>query len=75
MPQWPIIAPSIASYVQEILQSCLKEVTDILKQHRDLLEHFAQELLRKEELEYDEIQAIFDKFNIKPLSGRVPFRV
>ncbi len=60
--------------VQDILQTCLKEVRDILIQHRDLFEYFAQELLKKEELEYDEIQSIFDKFNVKPLSGRVPFK-
>lgn len=58
--------------VQEILQTCLKDVTDILTQHKDLFEYFSQELLKKEELEYDEIQAIFDKFNVKPLSGRSP---
>ncbi|VAX38094.1 Cell division protein FtsH [hydrothermal vent metagenome] len=56
--------------VQDLLQTNLKEVRDILTQHKDLLEYFAQELLKKEELEYDEIQSIFNKFNVKPLSGR-----
>ncbi len=56
--------------VQDILQACLTEVTGILTQHKDLLESFAQELLQKEELEYDEVQAIFDKFHVKPISGR-----
>ena len=56
--------------VQDILQTCLKEVTEIITEKRELLEYFSQELLKKEELEYDEIQAIFDKFNLKPLSGR-----
>ena len=46
---------------QDILRSCLKEVEGILTKERDLLEYFAQELLKKEELEYDEIQAIFKK--------------
>ncbi len=58
--------------VQEILQTCMKDVHEILTQHRDLLEYFSQELLKKEELEYDEIQAIFNKFNLKPISGRPP---
>ena len=53
---------------QEILQNCLKEVSDILTEKRDLLEYFAQELLKKEELEYDEIEAIFNKFGLKPLA-------
>jgi cell division protease FtsH len=61
--------------VQDILQSCLKEVTETLTKHNDLFEYFAQELLKKEELEYDEIQAIFDKFNVKPLSRRAPLSV
>ena len=56
--------------VQDILQSCLKDVKEILTAHQELFEYFAQELYQKEELEYDEIQAIFDKFNVKPISGR-----
>ena len=52
--------------VQEILNSCLQEVSDILTQHRDLLDVFAKELFDKGELEYDEIQAIFDKAGLKP---------
>lgn len=47
--------------VQNVLHKCLKEVEDILASERDLLEYFAQELLRKEELEYDEIVEIFKK--------------
>ncbi len=56
--------------VQDILQTCLREVRQLLTEHKDLLEYFAEELLRKGELEYDEIQAIFDKFNMQPLSNR-----
>jgi len=48
--------------VQRILQQCLKEVENILTAERELLEYFAQELLRKEELEYDEIVEIFKKY-------------
>lgn len=62
------IKEKLENDVQDILQTCLSEVREILTKHKDLLEYFAQELLRKEELEYDEIQAIFDKFNIKPLT-------
>jgi ATP-dependent Zn protease len=54
--------------VQSILQECLKEVAGILNTNRLLLDYFAQELLVKGELEYDEIEAIFQKFNIKPTS-------
>lgn len=59
--------------VQNILQTCLADVRDILTKHKDLFNYFAEELLKYEELEYDQIQAIFDKFNVKPISGRTPF--
>lgn len=48
--------------VQEILQSCLKEVTDLLKKEEPLLDRLAKELLAKEELNYDEVEAIFKEF-------------
>ncbi len=54
--------------VQAILQECLTEVAGILSSNRQLLDYFAQELLAKGELEYDEIEAIFQKFGIKPTS-------
>jgi cell division protease FtsH len=54
--------------VQSILQECLTDVTNILNANRKLLDYFAQELLAKGELEYDEIEAIFQKFGIKPTS-------
>lgn len=60
--------------VQDVLQTCLKEVREVLTNHKDLFIYFAEELYKKEELEYDEIQAIFDKFDVKPLSGRDPYR-
>ncbi len=60
--------------VQDILQSCIKEVEKILLEKRDLLEYFAHQLLEKEELEYDEIEQIFDKFGLKPLT-RPPLRI
>ena len=52
--------------VQQILQSCLTEVKEFLNEHKDLLDYFAKELETKEELEYDEILKIFEKFKLKP---------
>jgi len=49
--------------VQEILQDCLKEVEALLKTESALLDRFAQELLAKDELNYDEIEIIFKEFN------------
>lgn len=54
--------------VQDILQACLKDVKDFLSSHRDLLDHFAEKLIEKGDLEYDEIKTIFDKFGLKPAS-------
>jgi cell division protease FtsH len=48
--------------VQEILQECLREVEDLLRKESGLLDRFAQELLTKDELNYDEIEAIFKEF-------------
>ncbi len=45
-----------------IVQQCLKEVEEILKQENVLFERFAHELLAKGELEYDEIESIFTEY-------------
>ena len=47
--------------VQDILQSCLRQVEDIVTQNWDCVVHFAEELYKKEELDYDEIEDIFTK--------------
>jgi len=48
--------------VQDILQTCLKEVQDLLKVNEKLLDRLAEGLVAKEELDYDEIEAIFKEF-------------
>ena len=50
---------------QEILQECLREVEELLKKESKLLDRFAQELLAKEELNYDEIETIFKEAGFK----------
>lgn len=53
--------------VQDIMQTCLKEVTALLKKEELLLDRLAKELIAKEELNYDEIEAIFKEFGkIRP---------
>lgn len=52
--------------IQDILNTCIKDVEDILTKHRDLFEYFAEELYKKEELDYDEIESIFQKFGLTP---------
>ena len=45
-----------------ILSQCLHDVETLLKEEDVLLERFAADLLKKEELEYDEIEAIFTEY-------------
>jgi len=47
---------------QDMLQECLKEVEILLTREKPILDRFAEELLKKEELDYDEIEAIFREF-------------
>jgi ATP-dependent Zn protease len=42
-----------------IIRDCVAQVEELLKKENDLFERFAAELLQKNELEYDEIEAIF----------------
>jgi ATP-dependent Zn protease len=46
----------------KIIQNCLKNVEDLLKKEWPIVERFVKELLEKEELEYDEIEAIFKEY-------------
>jgi len=60
--------------VQDILQSCIKEVKEILSENKGLFEDFAQKLLEHEELDYDQIVTIFDGHGFKSAarSGILP---
>lgn len=51
----------------QILAKCIKEVDELLTQERDLLDDFVNELLKKQELEYDEIEEIFVRHGKKRL--------
>ena len=45
-----------------LIKNYLKDVEDLLRKENALFERFAHELLVKEELEYDEIEAIFAEY-------------
>ena len=47
---------------QKVFQKCLKEVEDLLAKEKEILARFVKELLEKEELDYDEIDAIFKEY-------------
>ncbi len=48
--------------VDKIFRACLKDVEALLAKEKLLLERFVKELLEKEELEYDEIENIFNEY-------------
>lgn len=45
-----------------ILSQCIKDVEDLLKKEDKIFERFADELFRRDELEYDDIEAIFAEY-------------
>ena len=70
---WSIISSEMKTRlendVQDILQGCLKEVGALLTKETPLLERLAKELIAKDELNYDEIEAIFKEFGkVRPSS-------
>lgn len=48
--------------VYRILNTCASEVETFLRAEWPIVERFVQELMKKDELEYDEIHAIFNEF-------------
>ncbi len=56
------IKNSLNQETMRILQECEKEVSALLVKERPLLDHFARELVKRQELEYDDIAAIFKQF-------------
>ena len=45
-----------------IMGDCLKDVEALLKKEWPIVERFAKELLEREELDYDDIEAIFNEY-------------
>jgi ATP-dependent Zn protease len=46
----------------EILGGCAKDVEELLRAEWAIVDRFAQELLKRSELEYDDIHAIFKEY-------------
>lgn len=59
------IKEKLNNETQAILFSCVKNVEELLKKEWKIVERFANELLKKEELEYDEIEKIFKEYGIE----------
>jgi cell division protease FtsH len=61
--------------VEKMLKDCMTEVEALLRKENVLFDRFAHELITKDELDYDEIEAIFaeyGKVNPRRFSGYVP---
>lgn len=56
---------SLNEETNRILSVCLKEVEELLTKERVVLDRFADELLKREELEYDDIEAIMQEYGKK----------
>lgn len=56
------IKEKLNSETHTIIQSCMKDVDTLLRKENVIFERFAQELLHRLELDYDEIEAIFKEF-------------
>ena len=46
----------------QIIKQCAKEVEELFNRESEVFERFAQELIKKDELEYDEIDEIFAEY-------------
>lgn len=56
------IKEKLNAETHDVIQTCLKEVEDLLRSENVLFERFAKELIEKEELDFDEIEAIFKEY-------------
>ncbi len=56
------IKQKLNAETHQIVQDCMKEVEKLLKEENVLFERFAKELVERQELDYDEIEAIFKEY-------------
>lgn len=56
---------------QVIMQACLKEIEDLLKKEWNIVERLVKELLKKEELEFDEVEAVFKEFGKESIKNSI----
>ena len=56
------IKDKLNAETHEIIQGCLKDVEGLIRKENVIFERFAQELIQREELDYDDIEAIFKEY-------------
>ncbi len=49
----------------KIFSDCIEEVEELLKKEKTVLDRFVKELLKREELDYDDVEEIFNEYKIK----------
>ncbi len=57
-----MVCSELNAETNDLFRSCSKEVEILLTKERVILDRFAAELLKREELEYDYIEAIFSEY-------------
>jgi len=57
------IREKLSSDTSKIFSNCIKEVEELLRKERHILDRFVKELLEREELDYDEVKEIFDEYD------------
>ncbi|MBU1367559.1 MAG: AAA family ATPase [Candidatus Omnitrophica bacterium] len=56
---------------EDIINNCINEINEVLRKEKIILDEIAQELLKKDELDYDELEEIFKTHGIvKSAYGR-----
>ncbi len=56
------IKDKLNAETHDIMQSCMTDVEELLKKEQVIFERFAKELLAREELDFDDIEAIFKEY-------------
>jgi len=59
------IKTTLNKQTQKILDACLKEVEEVLIREDKVFEEFTRQLIQKEELDFEQIAEIFEKFGTK----------
>jgi len=62
-----LIQEDLDKDAQEMIESCYQQINTLLRQEWKIVEKLADQLVEKEELDYDEIEAVFKEFSkIRP---------
>lgn len=69
--QLPSFAHELDKEANEIIKECLGETEELLRKNWDIVDEIAKQLVKEEELDYDEIEAIFKSFG-KDSSKKTP---